>query len=169
MNQRNHMKIGLGGGCHWCTEAVFMSLSGVRNVQQGWIASEGENYQWSEAVWLEFDPLVISLKDLIQVHLNTHASTSSHSMRQKYRSAVYYSNEAQKKEVVRALRELSESFDKPVITTALKFEKLKLNQENHLEYFKKNGRNQFCERYIHPKLEMLKLEFSNLVDSENLN
>lgn len=169
MNHRNHIKIGLGGGCHWCTEAVFMSLKGVRSVQQGWISSGGENLEWSEAVWLEFDPLVISLKDLIEVHLNTHSSTSSNSMRKKYRSAVYYSNEAQKKEAVRALREFSENFDKPLITAALKFEKFKLNQENHLEYFKKNGRNKFCERYIHPKLDMLKLEFSTLVDSENLN
>tara|TARA_B100000795_G_scaffold173674_1_gene130984 strand:- start:4871 stop:5212 length:342 start_codon:yes stop_codon:yes gene_type:complete len=42
MNHRNHIKIGLGGGCHWCTEAVFMSLKGVRSVRQGWIASDAK-------------------------------------------------------------------------------------------------------------------------------
>ncbi len=164
MSSVNYIKIGLGGGCHWCTEAVFMSLNGVRNVQQGWIASDDQNSEWSEAVWLEFDPLVISLKDLIEVHLNTHASTSSHSMRKKYRSAVYYTSDHQKQNVISALKELSENFKKPVITTALKFERFKLNQESQLEYFKKNKDNQFCERYVHPKLNMLKSKFTNLVE-----
>jgi peptide methionine sulfoxide reductase MsrA len=65
-------KIGLGGGCHWCTEGVFESLLGVTCVNQGWIASNGENSDYSEAVEVYFDPAVISLADLIEIHLHTH-------------------------------------------------------------------------------------------------
>ena len=80
--------IGLGGGCHWCTEAVFLNLKGVVRVEQGWISASGA-VEFSEAVLVHFNPEKISIKDLIAVHLHTHKSTSSHSMRSKYRSAVY--------------------------------------------------------------------------------
>jgi peptide-methionine (S)-S-oxide reductase len=146
-----------------------MSLKGVFNVRQGWISSNGDNSEWSEAILLDYDEKLISLKELIEVHLSTHASTSSHSMRKKYRSAVYYFDEEQKRVVEKALEKFSSSFQETIITEALKFEKFKLNIENQLEYFKKNGKNQFCERYIHPKLDMLKSEFSNLVTSQNSN
>ena len=71
-------KIGLGDGCHWCTEGVFESLLGVACVNQGWIASNGKNSDYSEAVEVYFDPTVISLSELIEIHLHTHASRSNH-------------------------------------------------------------------------------------------
>lgn len=82
-------KIGFGGGCHWCTEAVFQNLKGVNHVAQGWIASDENNTAFSEAVVVEFNPPKINLKTLIEIHLATHKSTSNHSMRKKYRSAIY--------------------------------------------------------------------------------
>ena len=85
-------KIGFGGGCHWCTEAIFQSLIGVENVQQGWIASNGDNSSFSEAVIVEYNATIIPIEVLIEIHLHTHKSTSSHSMRKKYRSAIYVFN-----------------------------------------------------------------------------
>lgn len=76
-------KIGLGGGCHWCTEAVFQSLIGIEKVEQGFIASTEEYNTFSEAVIVHFDSEVISAKTLIEIHLYTHKSTSQHSMRSK--------------------------------------------------------------------------------------
>ncbi|MDP5231207.1 MAG: peptide-methionine (S)-S-oxide reductase, partial [Cellulophaga sp.] len=91
-------EIGFGGGCHWCTEAVFQNLKGISNVSQGWIASDKNNTAFSEAVIVEFDSHKIDLKTLIQIHLQTHKSTSNHSMRKKYRSAVYTFSEDQQKQ-----------------------------------------------------------------------
>ncbi len=82
-------RIGLGGGCFWCSEAVFQNLRGVAQVAQGFIYSHPPHDSLSEAVLVDFDPAQISLADLIEIHLRTHASTSQHSMRQKYRSAIY--------------------------------------------------------------------------------
>ncbi len=93
-------KIGFGGGCHWCTEAVFQSLMGVIKVEQGWISAEGTE-DFHEAIILHFNSDIISLKKLIEVHLYTHNSTSNHSMRIKYRSAVYAFTEVQQKEADR--------------------------------------------------------------------
>ena len=88
-------KVGLGGGCHWCTEGIFESLIGIKAVNQGWIASIGSDAEFSEAIEVYFDPSIISLRTLIEIHLHTHASTTNHSMRQKYRSAIYTYNESQ--------------------------------------------------------------------------
>lgn len=76
-------KIGLGGSCHWCTEAIFQSLIGVLKVEQGWISSEKGNTSFSEAVIVYFDDSIMSLNTLIEIHLYTHSCTSNHSMREK--------------------------------------------------------------------------------------
>ncbi|MEP2968245.1 peptide-methionine (S)-S-oxide reductase, partial [Nonlabens ulvanivorans] len=67
------LKIGLGGGCHWCTEAVFQAVTGVVKVEQGYISSETPYDSMSEAVIVHFSTLV-DLEQLIDVHLETHAS-----------------------------------------------------------------------------------------------
>ncbi len=99
-------KIALGGGCHWCTEAVFQSLIGVRSVEQGFVASTEENSSFSEAVIVHFNPEDITLQTLIEVHLHTHKSTSAHSMRQKYRSAIYYFSDEQKTKSLKYLNHI---------------------------------------------------------------
>jgi peptide-methionine (S)-S-oxide reductase len=76
-------KAGFGGGCHWCTEAVFSSLKGVLRVDQGWIASAGENSALSEGVVVEYDDEKINLQILIQIHIYTHSATSVHSLRSR--------------------------------------------------------------------------------------
>jgi peptide-methionine (S)-S-oxide reductase len=64
-------KTAFGGGCHWCTEAVFQSLIGVAKVEQGWVASTAKNNTFSEAVIVYFDDNKIDLKTLIDIHLAT--------------------------------------------------------------------------------------------------
>ena len=82
-------KVGFGGGCHWCTEAVFQSLIGIDKVEQGWIASNGKYFNFSEGVIIHFDNNIIDLRLLITIHLYTHSSMANHAMRNKYRSAIY--------------------------------------------------------------------------------
>ena len=62
-------KIGFGGGCHWCTEAVFQSVEGVENVEQGYIASEGDASEFSEAVIVHYHSKKAFLERLIKIHL----------------------------------------------------------------------------------------------------
>ncbi len=146
-------RIGLGGGCHWCTEAVFLSLKGVKSVKQGWISSTGPHTEFSEAVLVEFNQDEISLNDLIEIHLNTHSSTSDHSMRQKYRSAVYVLSEEDSVKVSNVLVDLQTSFEKPLITKVLPFKAFKINEEDYQDYYYKNPEKPFCQTYIKPKLE----------------
>ena len=123
-------KIGLGGGCHWCTESVFQSLLGVACVNQGWLASNGKNSDYFEAVGVYLDPLVISLTELIGIHLHTHASRSNHSMRHQYRSAIYVHDDSQFKQAADILNDLRAEFDEALITQIYPlrgFKKMKLS------------------------------------------
>ncbi len=131
MHNENFSKIGLGGGCHWCTEGVFESLIGIKVVNQGWIASSDNNAELSEAIEVYFDQSLISLQTLIEIHLHTHASTANHSMRKKYRSAIYTYNDAQNQEACKVLDSLQSDFDKPIITQVLPFYSFKANKDEY--------------------------------------
>lgn len=160
--------IGFGGGCHWCTEAVFSSLKGVITVSQGWIASDGENSTFSEAVLLTYNVELISMGVLIAIHLYTHSATSRHSMRGKYRSAVYYLNDADCTEATKTIQELRKDFSNEVITQVIRFIDFRLNIPEQLQYYYTDPNRPFCTTYINPKLKLLLEQFSENVDREKL-
>jgi len=160
--------IAFGGGCHWCTEAVFQSLIGVYDVAQGWVQSTDENDTFSEAVIVQFDPTMVPLKVLVEIHLRTHKSTVQHSMRKKYRSAIYFYNEPQQEIVNQILLELQPSFENKIITQVLPFVSFKASREEITNYYYSNPSKPFCEQFINPKLKLLLTEFSEFVNSEKL-
>ena len=139
-------RIGLGGGCYWCTEAVFQNLRGVTHVAQGFIYSQPPNDSPSEAVLVDFDPGMISLADLIEIHLRTHASTSPHSMRKKYRSAIYAMNVEQAQDTEDILAELQDDFANQLVTRVLPFAGFEPSDEQYHNYYTNNNGNQFCQR-----------------------
>ncbi|MGB5944209.1 MAG: peptide-methionine (S)-S-oxide reductase [Leeuwenhoekiella sp.] len=165
--------IGLGGGCHWCTEAVFQSLKGVHKVQQGYIATSpsGRSDQdtsegLSEAVIVHFDPNVISLAELLLIHLHTHAATRQHSFRDRYRSACYYFDEKQGEQLKILMEEAQNHFAERLITQILPFHKFRESRESIQDYYLKNPDAPFCMRYIVPKLGLLKERFSELLKNQ---
>lgn len=157
-------KVSLGGSCHWCTEAIFQSLIGVEQVDQGWVASTNEHNSFSEAVIIHYNEELISLDTIIEVHLHTHSCTANHSFREKYRSAIYYESELQKSKVVAIIDALQKDFDQPIITQVLPFQSFKLNNEEQLNYYKKNPEKPFCQNIINPKLAKIKALFSEKVE-----
>jgi peptide-methionine (S)-S-oxide reductase len=158
-------RIGLGGGCHWCTEAVFASLRGVIRVEQGFIRADAPDDGFSEAVVLTFEPEKISLASLIEIHLRTHSSMSNHAMRRKYRSAVYAMDEAQAEAARRVLTELGPGFDAPLVTRVLPFRTFRASDERFQRYAEKHAGGPFCTAYIDPKLALLRQEFGKLLKS----
>lgn len=151
--------IGFGGGCHWCTEAIFQSLTGVEKVEQGWISSKAPNETLSEAVLVSFSPAQIRIETLIKIHLLTHSCTSEHSMRGKYRSAIYYLVDGQKEKAILTIEQLQNGFSNPIITKVIPFKTFELNQETYLNYYQKNPGKPFCKTYISPKLSLLMQTF----------
>lgn len=156
-------KIAFGGGCHWCTEAVFQSIKGVGKVSQGYVASYDENSGFSEAVIVHFNMECVKLKTLIEIHLLTHNSTSNHSMREKYRSAIYTFDALQHQEVDGLMKDIQNESVETFVTTVLKFRDFRPSREDITNYYLKNPEKPFCERFISPKLKLLMQRFSDHV------
>lgn len=152
-------KISFGGGCHWCTEAVFQQIAGVLKVEQGYVASKAKHAHYSEGVIVHYDRDKISLESLIEIHLHTHQSTSNHSMRNKYRSAIYCFDENDKIEALETLKNLRTDFEKEIITKVLPFISFKSSREEIQNYYLKGPDKPFCQNFISPKLELLKKKF----------
>jgi len=151
----------LGGGCHWCTEGVFRSLKGISKVEQGWIKSIDEDDTFSEGVVVYYSENDISLRTIIEVHLQTHSSASNHSMRKKYRSAVYTYTEADRIRAKQIILDSSLNNTLPVVTKVLPFVTFKWNKEEYLDYYLKNKEKPFCKTYITPKIDQLKEKYSD--------
>lgn len=156
-------KAGFGGGCHWCTEAVFQSIKGVTEVRQGFIRSDPPNNAYSEAVEVIFETDQVSLKSLISIHLATHASASSHQMRHKYRSAVYIFNDKQQHDAEKALSTLSHETGAQFVTSVIVHKGFEASDDRFQNYYKQRPDKPFCKTYIDPKLAKIRQGFSVLM------
>mgnify|MGYP000716474648 CR=1 FL=1 len=114
---------------------------------------------FSEAVVVTFDPEIIPLKILIDVHLRTHSSTSHHKMRGKYRSAVYVFAHDQAKAVQQHINAAQGDFDEPIVTMTLPFVGFDPSPERFQRYYETNAGKPFCTTYIDPKLSEIRRFF----------
>lgn len=162
-------KIGLGGGCHWCTEGIFLSVKGVKAVEQGWIRTEYDQDDYSEGIIVHFDPKIVQLKTLIDIHLQTHASTAEHSMRHKYRSAIYTFSTRQLEMCEMILLKLQDKSDQKIITQILNFGGFRENTTEFQNYFYQNPEKPFCRRYIQPKLKKITEQFPGELNLNRLS
>ncbi|TXF91086.1 peptide methionine sulfoxide reductase [Neolewinella aurantiaca] len=161
----NLQKIALGGGCHWCTEGVFVSLRGVVRVEQGWVSAPPPHDAFSEAVIVHYDPKRVSAEDLIGVHLETHSATKDHGLRHRYRSAVYAFSPEDELRFKAVLTQLSVNFTEPLITGVYPFVDFRPSLPEHQDYYRTDPERPFCVRFIAPKLEALRASRPDLLPS----
>lgn len=155
-------KVGFGGGCHWCTEGVFQTLQGVAQVDQGFIQSVAPADTWAEGVIVTFDPSVISLETLCEVHLRTHSSNRARSTRGKYRSAIYVIGDDQRHEAQLAIDRFAGESGKVVQTLVLPFAGFKPSDARYQNYYRTDPSRPFCRRYIDPKLDFIRRNFAEI-------
>jgi len=158
-------QIGFGGGCHWCTEAVFQSLRGVASVAQGFISSTPPNDSFSEAVVVRYDTNAIDLKVLVNIHIHTHSSTSNHRLRYKYRSAIYCFSDCQSQAATGVLDALQAGKNEKIVTEVLPFIAFKESSKQFTNYYRKDPERPFCQRYIEPKIELLRNQYAEFQSS----
>lgn len=156
-------QVGFGGGCHWCTEAVFQAIKGVHKVEQGWIKSSAI---YSEGIWVHYDPAVVTLKQLIEIHLDTHSSQSKHSFREKYRSAVYYLSHSQEVLIQTTLNVIVSERKESFVTEVLPMECFTLNKEQYLNYYENRKNAPFSKTYIKPKLNILSKKYCTILKDQ---
>jgi len=165
-----------GGGCFWCTEAVFDELRGVFSVMPGYAGgtvpdptydqvSSGETGH-AEVVRLKFDPKVISYDDLLTVFFATHDPTTpnrqGNDVGPQYRSIILYTTETQKRDAEAFLSELNKD-GAPAVTEVAPLEQFYPAEEYHRDYYKNNSSQTYCQLVISPKLEKLKKRYNELL------
>lgn len=157
-------RIGIGGGCHWCTEGVFQMLRGVAQVDQGYLRSDPPADRWAEGVIVHFDPAIIGLATLIEVHLRTEAASARKSFLadSKYRSAIYVDDDAQRREADAAIAALGPALCRPIDTRILALRAFKASDARFRNYYARDPDRAFCRRYIDPKLDLIRREFAAL-------
>lgn len=159
-------KVALGGSCHWCTEAIFRSLKGVAEVEQGWLAATDSADALHEGIIIHFNPELISLGALVAVHLHTHSCTSQHALRHRYRSAVYAYSDPQCVEIAAVITGLAAEFNAPILTQAVMFHHFEPSRPENVDYYYRAPEKPFCQVRINPKLALLLAKFSEYMDSE---
>lgn len=164
-----------GGGCFWCTEAVFDDLQGVEHVESGYSGGAVPNPSYkqvctgttghAEAVQITFDPQVISYRDLLEVFFSTHDPTTLNrqgaDVGTQYRSVVFYHDAEQKREAEDYIRELtvSKAFDNPIVTEVAPFQSFYVAEDYHQEYFKYNSGQPYCQFVIAPKVSKFRKKY----------
>jgi peptide-methionine (S)-S-oxide reductase len=175
MATRNTETAVFGGGCFWCTEAVFDELRGVVSVMPGYAGGKTKNPTYeevcggmtghAEVIRIEFDPSQIGYRDLLTVFFATHDPTTlnrqGNDVGTQYRSTVLYANEKQKDEAERFIKELKQSL--PVVTTVEPLGDFYAAEDYHQKYFAKNPYQPYCQFMIPPKLNKLHKQFTELL------
>ncbi|WP_380780602.1 peptide-methionine (S)-S-oxide reductase [Sphingomonas sp. R86520] len=155
-------KIGFGGGCHWCTEGVFQALRGVDQVEQGFIQSEVPSDSWAEGVVVHFDPAIISLRTLAEVHLRTHSASGIYSPGGRYRSAVYVLGADQREEAAQTIAAFAGDTNGPARTMVLPLLGFRPSDARYQNYYRTAPDRPFCRRYIDPKLDYIRRHFADI-------
>ncbi|PKV76200.1 peptide-methionine (S)-S-oxide reductase MsrA [Pontibacter ramchanderi] len=169
-------KATFGGGCFWCTEAVFQDLAGVQKVESGYAGGHLENPTYkqvtsgttghAEVLQITYDPDTISYDELLEVFWKTHDPTTlnrqGNDIGPQYRSIVLYHNDEQREKAEKYLKELDASgaFDDPIVTTIEPLQEFYPAEDYHQNYFNTHGHEPYCSFVIRPKVEKFRKVFA---------
>jgi peptide-methionine (S)-S-oxide reductase len=169
----------LGGGCFWCTEAVFVKVRGVTDVESGYCNGQtvAPSYEdvctgrtgHNEVVKLQYDPEQISARDLLEIFFVIHDPTTmnrqGNDVGTQYRSGIYFTTPGQA-EVARALiAELtaSKAFGQPIVTEVRALDNYSAAEDYHQDFFERNPYQGYCLAVAAPKVTKFKKTFAQFV------
>jgi len=158
-----------GGGCFWCTEAVFQRLPGVIHSTSGYSGGHKENPTYedicahgsghAEVIQVEFDPSVVSYEKLLEVFFESHDPTTLNrqgaDVGDQYRSVIFYHNEEQHQGALRAKTAAQSHFEDPIVTEIVPLKKFWRAEDYHQDYFNQNPGQGYCSFVIKPKVSKL--------------
>lgn len=166
----------LGGGCFWCTEAVFLELKGVESVVSGYSGGKVKNPTYrevcsgltghAEVIQIKFDPAVVTYEEILEVFFNTHDPTTLNKQGAdegtQYRSVVFYHNEDQKQiaEAYKKQLNTSKVFRQPIVTEISSFSVFYPAEDYHQNYYALNPEQGYCQYVVRPKVEKFRKQYS---------
>lgn len=156
-----------GGGCFWCTEAIFQEVVGVEKVVSGYTGGNAPGKPTyrevcsgltghAEVVQVTFDANLISYKDLLTIFMTTHDPTTLNKqgadVGTQYRSVIYYHDDNQKDIAAEVIKEVTPYFDNPIVTELSPLTTFHDAEEYHQNYYNNNTEQGYCNFVITPKL-----------------
>ena len=182
IEEKGLKKATFGGGCFWCTEAVFKALAGVHAVESGYSGGHVENPTYkdvctgttghAEVVQIVYDPKAIKFDELLEVFWRTHDPTTLNRQGPdegtQYRSVVFYHDDQQKKIAEEYKNKLNDAkaFGSPIVTQIAPLENYYPAEDYHQDYYELNGRQPYCQLVIAPKIEKFKKVFAEKLKDE---
>lgn len=173
--ENNHQIATLAGGCFWCLEAVFDQLKGVHSVISGYAGGHIPDPTYTqvctgttghaEVVQVEFDPTVISFRDLLNVFFAIHDPTTLNrqgaDIGTQYRSAIFYHTSEQKELAEEVVADLTHQqiWDSPIVTEIEPLDKFYPAEDYHQEYFANNPNQPYCQAVVAPKVAKFRKQF----------
>ena len=171
--------IALGGGCFWCTEAVYVKVKGITDVESGYCNGHVDRPSYeqvctgttghAEVVKLEFDPAQISLRQILEiffvVHDPTQLNRQGNDTGTQYRSGIYYTTPQQKEAAEAIIGELTRDkvYSQPVVTEVKPLENYSAAEAYHQDFFEKNPNQGYCVAVAAPKVAKFRKTFKELV------
>lgn len=149
----------LGGGCFWCTQAIFKRLKGVASVVAGYAGGDAESIQ------IKFDPSIISYEKILEVFWATHDPTSLNrqgaDVGTQYRSIIFYHSVKQKEEALKSKDKMEQSgkLKDKIVTQIIPLDKFYKAEDYHQNFYDKNKSHPYCQIVINPKIQKLLSEF----------
>lgn len=177
MNSKNLNFATFGGGCFWCTEAVFEQLEGVLKVESGYSGGHVKNPAYrevtsgstghAEVIHISYNPSVISYEELLDVFFNTHNPTTLNQQGAdrgtQYRSAVFYHDTAQQlaaNKMIEALN-VANVFENKIVTEVTEFDAFYVAEDYHQDYYVNNKTQGYCQVVINPKLTKFQKQYKD--------
>lgn len=168
-----------GGGCFWCTEAVFKMLKGVSLVEPGYAGGTSPNPTYehvctgttghAEVIRIEYDPSQVSYRQLMTVFFGSHDATQlnrqGNDVGTQYRSAIFPTTPEQSVEAKAFIAELQNSAKDgdPIVTTIEENAVFYPAEDYHKNYYANNTNQGYCQVIIAPKLQKVQKEFADLL------
>jgi len=170
--------IALGGGCFWCTEAVYVKVRGVTDVESGYSNGQTQNPSYedvctgttghAEVVKLEYDPSQITTRQILEIffviHDPTQLNRQGNDAGTQYRGGIYYTTPEQKEEAEKIIRELTDekAFDSKIVTEVKPLENYHAAEAYHQDFFAKNPYQGYCLAVAAPKVAKFRKTFREL-------
>lgn len=165
----------LGGGCFWCTEAVYLEVKGVSSVESGYMGGQAAHPSYeqvcsgdtghAEVVKLTYEPAVISYRDLLEIFFTIHDPTTlnrqGNDVGTQYRSVIFHQSPQQEATARQVIAEMAHVWDAPIVTELAPAQTFYKAEDYHQDYFRQHPLQGYCAFVVAPKVDKFRKTFAN--------